>query len=462
MEKEKNKRKKTIKGIIISIGILIIIYLGMTIYFTNHLYFGSEVNSISVSGKTVAEAEKQLPSELDAYKLVIEERDGKKEEINGADIKLKYESNGGIQKLKERQNPFGWISAFFNSSNSKIKENISYDKELLKKQMDSLECLTNKSIVEPKEPSFKYENNKYIIIDEVKGNKLDKSLLEEKLVNSINNMDKTISLESANCYEKPQYTATSQKVIDTQNLLNKYVSSKVTYNLGSKKQIVDGAIINKWLQVNENFEVLFDEANIKKYLDTLFDGLNTVGKERDFHTTMGTTIKISGGDYGWLVDKSKEVENLIASVKEGQTVDREPKYSQTAISHDGNDIGNTYVEINMTRQHLWFYKDGKLIVEGDVVTGNVSQNHSTRVGVYRIKYKQTNTMLKGEDYNVPVSFWMPFDGGIGIHDARWRSTFGGNIYRTNGSHGCVNAPYYVANAVFNSIQVGNPVVCYYE
>ena len=56
---------------------------------------------------------------------------------------------------------------------------------------------------------------------------------------------------------------------------------------------------------------------------------------------------------------------------------------------------------------------------------------------------------------------MPFNGGIGIHDATWRSSFGGNIYVAGGSHGCVNAPYSLANTIFNNIDSGTPVVCYY-
>jgi lipoprotein-anchoring transpeptidase ErfK/SrfK len=115
----------------------------------------------------------------------------------------------------------------------------------------------------------------------------------------------------------------------------------------------------------------------------------------------------------------------------------------------------------MSKQHLWFYKNGSLIVQGDVVTGNVSENDATPAGIYRLKFKQTNAILRGPDYSAHVDYWMPFNGGIGIHDAGWRSEFGGNIYRTNGSHGCVNSPYYLAKTIFDNIEEGNPVICYY-
>ena len=115
----------------------------------------------------------------------------------------------------------------------------------------------------------------------------------------------------------------------------------------------------------------------------------------------------------------------------------------------------------MATQHLWFYKNGSLVIDGDVVTGNVNNNRSTPTGIYKLKYKQRDATLKGDNYATQVSFWMPFNGGIGIHDANWRYAFGGNIYMTNGSHGCVNAPYNLANTIFNNIEENTPVVCYY-
>ena len=126
-----------------------------------------------------------------------------------------------------------------------------------------------------------------------------------------------------------------------------------------------------------------------------------------------------------------------------------------------NDIGLTYVEINLTKQHLWFYKDGTLIVQGAVVTGNVKKGYKTPEGVYSLKYRIRNAVLKGENYEAKVSYWMPFNNDIGIHDAPWRSGFGGNIYLTRGSHGCVNAPFKLAETLFKNITVGTPIVCYY-
>ena len=461
MDEQKSKRSKIIMGIIISLCTLLVIYFGMALYFMNHFYFGSAINSINISGKTVNQVKEQIPSELKAYTLNLKARGGKIEQIKGNDIGLKYNSVGKVQELKDKQNSLEWISVFFNTKDYKMTEEISYDKELLKKIIDKISIFNNSNIIEPKNPDLKYTDNGYIIIAGVKGNKINKDVLYDKVGKAILNDESTIDLESINCYVNAQYTSDSPKIVDIKNMLNKYVYSKITYTFGERKEIIDGSIINKWINVDENFGVTFDEKKIKSYLIQLSNTYDTIGKTRDFLTTSGKTIKISGGDYGWSINSTKETQDLIINIKEGQNITREPAYIQTALAHNNNDVGNTYVEIDMSKQHLWFYKNGSLVVQGDVVTGNLSSKHSTPSGIYMLKYKQRNTSLKGQDYNAPVSYWMPFNGGIGIHDASWRSVFGGNIYKTNGSHGCINAPYYLAQAVFNNIKEGNPVICYY-
>jgi lipoprotein-anchoring transpeptidase ErfK/SrfK len=280
-------------------------------------------------------------------------------------------------------------------------------------------------------------------------------------VGALNNMDKTMNLENKDCYEKPKYTKDSKEVLSAKDTLEKYVSTKITYTFGESSEVLDGKITQDWLDVNENFEVSLNEAKVNKYVDTLASKYDTVGKTRDFTTTSGAKVKISGGDYGWSINKPEEAQELMTAIKNGQPIAKEPKYEQTALNHNTNDIGNTYVEINLGRQHLWFYKNGSLVVEGDVVTGNVSNNMGTPGGTYRIEYKERNATLVGDNYATPVSFWMPFNGGIGIHDATWRSEFGGSIYLSGGSHGCVNSPYYLANTIYDNIDAGTPVICYY-
>lgn len=458
---EKSKHNKIAVGAIVSICTLLIVYLGTAIYFMNHFYFGSKINGVDVSGKKVEKVKQQMAAELQAYTLKIKERDNKIEEIKGAQIGLKYDTNGHLQELKDKQNAFKWILAFFNEEDLNMTLGVSYDEKLLKGQIDKLSCFDIKNIIKPRNPSLKYGDHNYVVIPEVQGNQINKDLMYNHVSSSIIKQKNVIDLEAMNCYVHPEYTSSSAKVTQTKDLLNKYAASKITYNFSDHKEIIDGSIINKWITIDEKFNITFDEKKAKDYIDVLCKNYNTVGKLRSFVTSSGKTIQISGGDYGWSIDKVKEAKEVIAAIKSGKSIAKEPEYAQTAFSHDNNDIGNTYVEIDMTKQHLWFYKKGILIAQGDVVTGNMSSKHSTPIGIYRLKYKAKNTVLRGADYAAPVTFWMPFNGGVGMHDASWRDTFGGDIYKTNGSHGCINEPYNLAKAIFDNIDVGTPVICYY-
>lgn len=457
----KNERNKIITGITIFICTLFATYFGISLYFTNHFYYGSEINQINVSWKTIDQVKDQMASRIKSYTLTLKERGGKSEIIRGIDIGLILSSGGQYKSFKDRQNPYKWITALFNAEDYKMTDEILYDEKLLKEKLDKLSCFDSKSVIKPKNPIIKYTDKGYVIVDEVNGNKVNKDILYNHVVEAILSEEAILNLEYVNCYERPKYTSSSPKVIQCKNILNKYISSKITYTFGNRKETIDGSIINKWLKINKDFEVTVDKKKEKDYMSKLFNTYNTFGRTRNFATSSGKTIKVSGGDYGWWINTSKEIEALNAAIKEGQTVTKEPVYIQTASCHGNNDIGNTYVEIDLTRQHLWFYKNGSLIIHGDIVSGNVSRNHATPEGIYRLKYKDTNVVLKGQDYNTTVSFWMPFNRHIGVHDAKWRNKFGGNEYKSNGSHGCINSPYYLAKAIYCKIEKNTAIVCYY-
>ncbi|MDS0524512.1 L,D-transpeptidase/peptidoglycan binding protein [Clostridium sp. SHJSY1] len=463
MDEVKGKLSKKMKGIIIGLCILLVIYIGFSVYFRNHFYFGSTINGINVSGKSVEAADEKISSQIESYTLELEERGDVKENIKASDIGLNYNSNGNTQKIKENQNPYTWFIGIFANKDSSSSDIISYNDEKLKNYINTLSCFDKKNVVEPKSPTFKYDNNGYSIVDEVNGNKVNKDSLNDKICEALKNMDNSINLEDKDCYEKPKYTKESKEVLAAKDTLGKYVNSKITYTFGDSNEVLDGQTIQDFLSVNDNFDVIIDEGKVKKYVNTLAGKHDTIGKTRDFTTTGGNVVKVSGGDYGWEIDKSKETQDLVVEIKEGQTINKEPKYAQTAINHNANDIGNTYVEISLSQQHLWFYKNGSLVVQGDIVTGSLSDNKATPAGTYKVEYKERNAVLKGANYAQPVSFWMPFilDEGIGMHDATWRSDFGGSIYMSSGSHGCVNCPYNLADTIYNNIDSGTPVICYY-
>jgi len=461
MREKKRKYRKIVLAALAVFFSLLMIYLGISAYFMNRFYFGSSINSISVFGKTVNEAQEELADIVTNYTLTLHERGGVKEEISGKDINLAHNLENKIQSLKDEQSPFLWIKGLFIKEDNTLTEIVTFDEKLLQEKIDKLKCFQDSNIIQPKNPTFIFNGKEYEIVKEVNGNKVNKEILYKQVKDAIVKGIPSINLEEINCYEKPKYNSQSKEILDAKNLLNKYGASKITYNFGKNTEVLDVSKFNTWIKIDEKYEIIIDEGKVKTYVETLSNKYDTYGTTRSFVTSSGITKKVSGGNYGWLINKSKEVKELAEAIKTGETITKKPVYAQAAFGTVDNDIGNTYLEIDLTKQYLWFYKNGALITKGSVVTGNVSSNHTTPAGTYKLTYKQKDAVLRGPGYAAPVTYWMPFNGGIGLHDASWRATFGGEVYKTNGSHGCINAPYQVAEAVFKNIEAGIPVVCYH-
>lgn len=450
--------KKIWIGLITIVSVLIIAYLGISMYFMNHFYFNSSINSVSVSCDTVASATEKLQNKLDNSKIEIVLENGDKQYITSSDIGLKTNLVEVIDQLKEKQIPFAWIYKIFDKNYVQMNITTSYNKDVLNNTLNNMPAL-NKG-VGPKEPTFKYVDGKYKIIKEEDGNKIDRNKLDEDILNAIENDKKVINLKADGCYEMPKYTENSPEVIKAKELLNKYASTKITFTFGDNDTELDGTTIHNWLGVNNNMEVVINRNSVEKYVATLSQKYNTVGKARPFKTSLGTTVMVSGGDYGWKINVQAETDKIIEAIKQGGNIQMNLIFSQKEAVYGEDGVGNSYVEVNLGLQKVWVYKDGKCVIESDIVTGNVSENHATPPGCYYIKYKEKDTSLKGQGYDAPVKFWMPFNGGIGLHDADWRNKFGGDIYLKSGSHGCVNLPPQVAGTIFNNVSAGTPVVCY--
>ena len=278
------------------------------------------------------------------------------------------------------------------------------------------------------------------------------------IIKAIQNKDTSINLEAQNCYENPKFSSNSPEVINARDTINKYLSSNITYNFSGLTWNLDKSQIKDWVSVNGSFQVILDENKVKAYVDNLAD---------TYTTEQGYNIAVSGGydgnNHSWIIDSPQETLALISNIKSGQTISKSPIYAQTSSAGYFSDLGRTYIEVDMTKQHLWFYKDGYLVVDGDVVTGNLSEDGcETITGVYKIYSMQRNAVLTGPDYASPVDFWMPFSGNYGLHNAPWRTEFGGDIYKTNGSHGCVNLSYSLAQKIYENAYVGTPVITYYS
>ena len=448
----------------LSVLIIVVIYFSLHMYFKYHFYFGSTINCINVSGKTVEEAEEFVKDSIERYTLTLRGRDGYVEEIKSSDFGLKYspERSNEIEIIKENQNDCFWIESLIHDEN--YTENnllITYDNNELKNIIDNLDVFNEENIVNPENPKSLYKDGKFQIADEIYGNKVKKEYLEEKIKLAILHGQDILDLEKEDCYESPEYTKSSEKAIKINNILNEYKDSKVIYNLGETEEIIDMSIMAQWIDIDDNYNSSINKDKVMEFVSSFADKYDTLGKTRTIYSTSGRTVKVTGGDYGFKINRDYECSELIKTLEGKVEVKREPIYEQIGMNTIINDVEKTCVEIDLTNQHLWFYKDGIIITQGNIVSGCIANGTVTPEGTYKLKYKDKDSVLVGENYRSPVSFWMPFNGNIGMHDASWRYNFGGQIYMTSGSHGCINLPYHLASDIFYNIDEGTPIICYY-
>ena len=454
-------KNEPIGKIIIFIASIVLIYLLISLYFVNHYFFNTVINGVNVSLKAHEDVNHIIRNYIENYDLQLIERNGETEEIIGQDIGMQYNGKNDIPKINKIQNSYKWINSLLKDQDYYLDDLFVYNKDNLENKINELNCL-NKDIIEPQNVSFRYSNGSYEVIKEVYGNKIYTDKLKKAIKMSILQGKTKLDLDENLCFEDPKYTSSSDKTMETKNLLNKYVSTKINYIFGSENEILDDNIINEWLSVDDKLEVVINEKAVNEYVKGLSKKYDTVGMPRKIKTSTNKIVEVKGGFYGWKINCGAETKALLENIKLGELLQKEPIYTQKALFRDEDDIGDTYVEINITMQHLWFYKDGKLVTQGSVVTGDPNKGNSTGVGVYMLNYKEKGSTLNGPNYESDVAYWMPFNGNIGIHDASWRYSFGGDIYKRNGTHGCVNAPLYLAKKVFDNIEDGTPIICYEE
>lgn len=468
MEVNKNNQRKVrsmkkkaliLSGVVISA--LAVIYLIFSFYFLSHFAFHTTVNHVNVAGNSSARVEEKLAEEMKEYQLTITTRDGETEVLSGENIGIEPVFDGEIQELLKKQNGFAWPYYLLKGQELESKAVVRYDEAACDKELAEFEFMNQADWVKSENAYVSdYAKGGYEIVKETYGTEIRSAILKRAVSDAILNLTANLNLEEAGCYVEPEVTYEDEQLNKALETLNQYVGVTVVYNVGDEKERLDGEIIHTWLSLEENGSVKIDEEAIAEYVKELAKKYNTAFRKRTLDTSYGQNIQIIGGDYGWKVDNEAEKEMIIKDLKAGEKVERELEYAQTANSHGEHDYGNSYVEINLTAQHLFFYKDGKLLVETDFVSGNLAKNHATPVGAYGLTYKQRDATLRGEDYESDVSYWMPYCGNVGMHDATWRGTFGGSIYKRRGSHGCVNLPVSAAKTIFENIEAGYPVLVY--
>ena len=469
--KKKEKKSMGKKPWIIAgsiVGGLVVIYLGISAFFIGHFFINTTVNGKDFSGKSAAVVEDYLKEQVKDYELTLLELNNETDVIKGSEISLVYEENSGVKDALKEQNPLLWVTSLFSRSSRDVTVQVDYDEAALEEKIQSIQAVVQEQ-TEPASAYPKFDGESFVVEPEVYGTAVNMEVLTEKIKTYITEFRPELDMLEEECYKMPKYTSESPEVQAACDAMNEYCKASITYTM-TENVVVDKALISTWLTYDENMQTTLNEEAVREWMREFGKTYDTVGSTRTITSPSGKTVDVSGGTYGWSIDEETETQNLINSVKNGEVSEREPAYVQTAASHSAQDWGTTYIEVDLSAQYMWYIVEGSVAFQANVVTGLPTPDRATPAGVYSILYTQRNATLVGEKdpetgepiYRTPVSYWMPFTyQGHGFHDATWQPGFGGNLYQSIGSHGCVNMSLGDAGTLFGMISAGTPVVLHY-
>lgn len=486
-KKEDKKKKSHRKAIAFWISFLLILLLLSGVYYGGYKYCethfmpGSTINGFDCSGLTEEEAEKRFADAADKYTLNIHFRGGSTEVLTAQDIGFAYKPDGSIGAMIYGQDRTLWPRYLFEDYAYTLELGGSYDPDLLASALSALPELQEENMQKPQDAYIQFmdgnetEDGSFQVIPDNPGNTIDLVQLAAGAGDAAARYEQDIDAEKiAGAYKEAEKKADDPELVARCKDLNDIVGASITYVLPDHTELkLNSDVMKDWLVRDEKGRLVKDDEvwdeQIWKFMELLAYNSNTIGTDREFNSTARGTITVTGGDYGYMVNQIEEHDLLVKDLAEGKVETRKPSYYISAYNDEteNDGIGKTYMEVDLTAQHMWCYIDGKMVLESDCVTGDPTNKHETPTGVFGIMFMKKDATLRGiqqkngkYEYETKVKYWMPFYNDCGFHDAWWRTAFGGEIYKGDGSHGCVNLPSEAAEKLFSYCEDKMPVVIY--
>lgn len=457
-------KKKT--GVIIGIavlGVLAVVYFGVAFYYSSHLFYNTRVGGVSYGNLSPAEAENRRSSEDMQYSIKILGRGGAEAVLTAQDIGFQCIYTKTMGQIKQEQNPFLWPMSFFAVEDHTSDRTVDFDRTLLAQKLGAISFLQTENMIQPKDAhlgGFDKQEHRYVIVPEEEGTVIIPERMQQSVQNAVLQHLEQVDLDENGCYREPAVRSDDATLTAELDALNSFTEAEVTYTIGDEKEVVDFSVFGDWVD-EIGGSVSLNEAKVAEYVEKVDEKYSTYRKDEEFTTVDGYLLKLPKGDFGWKINVEEESEQLKTELLAGTKTEREPVWYSKGAAFGENDIGDFYVEVDITNQTVYVVDKGEVTFTTQCVTGSVAKHCDTPAGIHAVFYMARNAVLRGPDYATPVKYWMPFNKGIGLHDASWRSRFGGNIYQYSGSHGCVNLPTAAAKKIYDLVYVGCPVICYY-
>lgn len=478
------KQKTKIFLLLLSALLLFVLtgYLFLAFYYKDSFPMNTWINGVYCTGKTIEEVNTELLQNAEAPIVTITDRQELAYYFDLTQCSYELDYLLPLKQYQKEHNALFWIKNLNQKNRSVIAPAVSVEEGSARELWMQLpfvqeELQTDQSF------AIRLGDEGYYLYDGLK-NRLDVEKAYSQFLSAVQRGEKNFSLSDSGCYYDAEMPPDYEETLKLWEQVERFQKCGVIYDMGDAQIPLAGAVSAGFLASEDGIPVLdeegllvVDEKAVETFIKELASEYDTYGVERTFHSTRGDVVTISGGTYGTRLDQTAETAylleklNALAASAGGNTHLAEenasaeelhiPAYKKKALYRGKNDIGSTYIEIDMTAQKMYYYEEGQLLLETDVVTGNLSRKWGTPEGVNFVYAKQKNRVLRGPGYASPVKFWMPVNGGIGIHDANWRSQFGGEIYKKSGSHGCINTPTEKMTQLYDMVEKGTPVVMFY-
>ncbi len=470
--KEKNKEKKEKKkhtALLVLAGVLglfLMAYIGGVVYFFVHFTPRTIINGRDMSGMTVSEIDKILDTEMNDYEFVIQYKDGNDVLYIGDGNLTAVKSDTGMS-LKMKDNPFLWPCNIFNRKEYSVIYDVTYDDAALRQRIASSSFMDESKMKKSTNAEITMADGKVLLVPDVTGTTFDKEQVINLIMAAVEEGVDNISIEANDCYVKADVTVDDPLIQKSVESAKNYLAIDACYDFKGYIYTIPKDEMCDMAYLDTDGTVKLDKTAIENWAKAFAVENTTFEKDRKFRTHDGRLIYVNGADddYGWELDPEREATELYEKMCTMESFVKEP-----AVITEGyawwelNDIGPSYIEIDLEDQMVYVYQDGKRVYDTPCVSGYDGGILRTPGGLYGLTYKANNAILRGEDYASPVSYWMPFNRDIGMHDATWRSDdeYVPDRYTYDGSHGCVNLPFAAAAFIFDYVEAGCPIVCYWD
>lgn len=453
--------QKVIIGVLVGILVVVAGYSYRSTYYVDRFLPKTYVEDINVSELTVEEANKKLHDHYASQEFTLKENDQEWKKINKHEFGLNTDFTSELEKIKADQSQWLWGTASLGSKQNLSLNEAAFDEtilasktEELKKELDAL----NKDRQVTADAKLTKGADGFEITPEVTGTKFDVDKTVADFKTELLAGKEELSLDTYKT--TPKITADNPELNKEADALNKIAHINASYTInGNTFEIPKDKIMN-WLSYKDG-KADINRDKVREYVASLGKKYNTSTNDSTFKSSRRGEVSVPAGTLSWTIAPDDETDALIADLSKGEDFTRSP-IAQGSADAGAELFTNTYVEVDLENQHMWYYKDGKVALETDIVSGKPKT--PTPPGVFYIWNKERNATLRGTNddgskYAEPVDYWMPIDWtGVGIHDSSWQPAYGGELWKTVGSHGCVNTPPGVMAELFNMVEVGTPVI----